>query len=301
MVACALALPLALPYSASNQQGHFLMRTLTKQQPSKAMVRRLQRTFAVPKQQVAVRSRSALIATRAPLTSAQVAEWRSAASDFPAFGWTVHPVVKIPDWGRMRSAAEWERSYSDMPDTAFINVPAYDIQSLQTPMQSLIHPIHEQDIPLITAKLYYSTRHLGKYDVDAGENTGFHPGVDLKLAEGTPIGAIAGGRVHVVTKNETLGLHVMIEHRHPTDGTFYSIYGHLKDATVTEGDDVLPGDTIGHVGMTGSTSAPHLHLQVDRSHGEQQHQQYVPGRNAGDNNASDWTMNPIEFIARYAQ
>lgn len=197
----------------------------------------------------------------------------------------------------MRSPSVWDLPYGKMPEELYVPVPAYDLGVLTIPMRTLIDPVREADIPLITAKLYYSTRHLGKYDIDAGEHTGFHPGIDLKLPVGTPVGAIAGGRVHAVAENESLGLYVIVEHRHPKDGTFFSIYGHLGETAVSEGEDLSPGDVVGRIGLTGNTSGGHLHLQVDADDGKRPHQQYVP---AGTDDGVH-TLSPIEFIARYAQ
>jgi murein DD-endopeptidase MepM/ murein hydrolase activator NlpD len=213
---------------------------------------------------------------------------RAAAPDFPALERAVHPVSKVPNWGAMRSPAEWDRTYREMTSEDFVAVPAYNLRTLTIPMSTLAKPsIQPESIPAITAKLYYSTRYKGSYDIDAGEHSGSHDGVDLKLALGTPLGAIAGGRVVDVLRNETLGLHVLIEHR--TDGERYlSIYGHLGSASVEAQQDVTPGQTIGTVGMTGNTSGPHLHLAVHRAAGD------TPwSESLGE------SINPMTFIAQH--
>lgn len=220
--------------------------------------------------------------------------------DFPAFGRTVHPVSRIPNWGAMRTPAEWERPHDELNSEDFVTVPVYDLSVLTIPLAMLIKPILPQAIPVITAKLYYSTRHFGAYDLDSGEYASNHPGVDLKLAQGTPFGSLAGGRVHAVRGNSRLGLSITVEHRHPTDGIFFSVYGHIERALVTEGQDVSPGQAIGSVGMTGNTSGPHIHLQVDRDTGARPHQPYGPLSAPSREEAERWTVNPMEFIRRYA-
>ncbi len=187
----------------------------------------------------------------------------------------------------MTTPEQWNRTYGELTSDDFVRVPGYDLQKLVVPMQSLLDP---RNIPEITRKLYYSTRYFGSYDIDKGEFSGDHPGVDLKLALGQPVGAIAGGRVYAVENSGGLGLHVIIEHRHPTDGVFYSVYGHLGSTRVSEGATVTPGQTIGTVGMTGNTSGPHLHLQVDLQNGEP----HSPAT------AQAQSVNPITFIGRYA-
>ena len=111
---------------------------------------------------------------------------------FPAFGHAVQPVQAVPNWGAMRSPKEWNRSYAEMDERDFVPVPDYDLTTLTIPIQSLLKRAPGQ-VATLTDKLFYSTRYFGAYDLDAGEFTGAHAGIDLKLAEGTPVGAIAGG------------------------------------------------------------------------------------------------------------
>lgn len=199
----------------------------------------------------------------------------------------------------METPQEWERPYGEMMDKDFVSLPRYDLAKLTTPMETLLKTRHAS-APDITAKLFYSTRYFGKYDLDAGEFSAVHPGLDMKLALGTPIGAIAGGRVHAVRKTGGLGLHVIIEHRIGNE-TYYSIYGHFGAVSVTEGQNVHPGATVGHVGMTGNTTAPHLHLQVDRGQpSEVEHQPYWPSKLPSVGEAEKHTVNPIVFMQKHA-
>jgi murein DD-endopeptidase MepM/ murein hydrolase activator NlpD len=176
----------------------------------------------------------------------------------------------------------------------FVPIPRYDMKTLTTPMESLTNPLRDENIPAITAKLFYSTRYLGKYDLDAGEWTGEHAGVDLKLARGTGVGAVGGGRVLSVATSKNLGLHVVIEHRMKNGETYYSTYGHFDSATVSAGQDVEPGQTIGFVGMTGNTSAPHLHLQIGKGK-PGGHTPWQPG----DGNPDASMVNPVTFLGTW--
>lgn len=227
----------------------------------------------------------------------------SAVIEFPLFDRTVQPVSRVPNWGAMTKAEQWNRSYEELSEEDFVRVPPYDLNTLTTPMVDLLKDrFNPETIRILTAKLYYSTRFFGKYDIDATEFTAVHPGIDLKLAEGTPIGAIAGGRVHAIRMDEeSLGLHAIVEHRAPDGETYYSIYGHMEAALVKAGDTVVPGQTIGHVGMTGHTTGPHIHLQVD--HGEPNetfHEIYWPASVPSQGTADAHTVNPIEFIRQFA-
>jgi murein DD-endopeptidase MepM/ murein hydrolase activator NlpD len=213
------------------------------------------------------------------------------ADDFPPFGSTRYPVSKSPNWGAMKTPEEWNRTYGEMTKDDFVPLPRYDLAVLTTPMQTLLLD-RDKNVAAITAKLFYSTRYMGTYDLDAGEHTGIHhPGIDYKLALHTPIVSIAGGRVYAVTSNDVLGKYVVVEHR--KDGnTYFSIYGHLGSVSVTAGQDIEPGMTIGYIGMTGQTTAPHLHLEVNKG--------FVPVSwatvhgAAGSDGAS---LNPMTFIA----
>jgi murein DD-endopeptidase MepM/ murein hydrolase activator NlpD len=233
-------------------------------------------------------SSSTSSSSTSPAASSSSQSSQPAISDFPPLTRTVHPVSKVPNWGAMRTPSEWNRSYREMTGDDFVAVPSYNMSLLTIPLSALTNPIKAENIPTLTAKLYYSTRYMGKYDIDAGEHSGTHDGVDLKLAIGTPIGAIGGGRVYAVREDAVLGLHVLIEHR--AGGEYYlSIYGHLGSASVTAGQDVTPGQTIGTVGMTGNTSGPHLHLSVHSSKHQGTWNAYASGE----------SMHPIAFIAAY--
>lgn len=226
----------------------------------------------------------------------------ASTSSFPAFGNAVMPITEIPNWGAMKTPAEWNRSYSQMTDNDFVKIPSYDLKTLTIPVKSLEATRDDpKTIDILTDKLFYSTRYFGAYDIDATEFSAVHPGIDLKLAEGTPVGAVAGGRVHDVRHDEnSLGIHVIIEHRAPDGSTFYSIYGHLGSASVKAGDIVTSGQMIGVVGMTGNTSGPHLHLQIDRGEpNEDYHSVYWPAGVPSSGEASKHVINPIAFIRQY--
>ncbi|MBO5104626.1 MAG: M23 family metallopeptidase, partial [Ruminococcus sp.] len=54
------------------------------------------------------------------------------------------------------------------------------------------------------------------------------------------------------------GNYVIISH----DGTYSTVYAHMAHATVSVGDYVNQGQTIGTVGSTGWSTGPHLHFEV---------------------------------------
>lgn len=88
----------------------------------------------------------------------------------------------------------------------------------------------------------------------------FHNGVDLWCSGiyGKPIYATREGVVSYTGWYGSGGWTVMIDH---LDG-FKSIYMHMTNFIVSEGDFVMAGQVIGYVGDSGGTTGPHLHFEI---------------------------------------
>lgn len=89
----------------------------------------------------------------------------------------------------------------------------------------------------------------------------FHRGIDYAVPQGTPIHAIADGKVIVAEYHYSWGNHVHIVHK---DGTS-SNYAHMSQIKAHVGQQVKQGDVIGLVGSTGNSTGPHLHLEISKS------------------------------------
>lgn len=87
-----------------------------------------------------------------------------------------------------------------------------------------------------------------------------HDGVDFSAKAGSPVRAVASGRVRRANVNGGYGNYVEIEH---PDGTVTG-YAHLQGFNVKDGDVIARGQTIGAVGTTGNSTGPHLHLRAMR-------------------------------------
>lgn len=85
-----------------------------------------------------------------------------------------------------------------------------------------------------------------------------HRGLDISVRSGTSVHTTAGGRVVATRFDRNLGLYVKIDH----GNGFQTLYGHLRDITIVQGQRVSRGDEIGHSGSTGRSTAPHLHYEV---------------------------------------
>lgn len=84
-------------------------------------------------------------------------------------------------------------------------------------------------------------------------------GVDIQAAMGTPVRAVAKARVEYTSEDfGTYGQMIILNHG---DG-YYTLYGHLSEIGVTEGQEVASGATIGRVGDTGSLKGAVLHFEV---------------------------------------
>ena len=85
-----------------------------------------------------------------------------------------------------------------------------------------------------------------------------HQGLDIGVAEGTPIFAVRAGIVTTATYNDSAGNYVTIDH---ADG-FRSIYMHMAAYIVSASQEVAAGQVIGYVGSTGESTGPHLHIGI---------------------------------------
>jgi murein DD-endopeptidase MepM/ murein hydrolase activator NlpD len=87
-----------------------------------------------------------------------------------------------------------------------------------------------------------------------------HTGVDFAAPRGTPIRAIADGKVTFAGRESGYGIIIRIDHPGPYD----SAYAHLDRiaAGVKGGKTVEKGQVIGFVGSTGLATGPHLHFEM---------------------------------------
>jgi len=83
-----------------------------------------------------------------------------------------------------------------------------------------------------------------------------HTGIDFGAAPGTPVVAVNDGRVALVADFFFPGRLVVIDH----GLGLYTLYFHLQEAKVTDGERVSRGQPIGAVGATGRATGPHLHF-----------------------------------------
>lgn len=103
---------------------------------------------------------------------------------------------------------------------------------------------------------------FGARRVFNGEPRSPHSGADYAVPTGTPVFAVADGKVVLAEELYFAGNAVYIDHG---DGLL-SMSLHLSSIAVGKGQSVRQGDVIGRVGATGRVTGPHLHFGL-RWHG----------------------------------
>ena len=88
----------------------------------------------------------------------------------------------------------------------------------------------------------------------------FHGGVDFRGKIGDEVTATADGVVHKAEYVKGYGKHVVIKHKKG----YNTLYGHLSNISVTNGQKVVAGEKIGELGSTGRSTGPHLHYEIIR-------------------------------------
>ncbi len=122
---------------------------------------------------------------------------------------------------------------------AFLRFPLEFIQITSTMSHARLHPILGIDRP--------------------------HHGVDFSAARGTPVRAVADGKILFAGWRKG-GYGRMIELTH--DATYSSRYAHLQRVAtgIRNGATVQKGQVIGYVGSTGLSTGAHLHFELYQNH-----------------------------------
>jgi murein DD-endopeptidase MepM/ murein hydrolase activator NlpD len=91
-----------------------------------------------------------------------------------------------------------------------------------------------------------------------GKTLSSHLGLDFRVPSGTPVAAMNGGTVLLARFLYYEGNFVVIDHGQG----LLTLYLHLSEFKVKEGDTVKRGQEIGLSGGTGRATGPHLHVAV---------------------------------------
>ncbi|MEG3616336.1 SH3 domain-containing protein [Isoptericola haloaureus] len=161
---------------------------------------------------------------------------------------------------------------------AVVMVPAAADVAVAPPADAAARPVAAP----LKNDTYVLSSYYGPRCMPVRSASAFHRGQDLGAARGTDVRAVAGGTVRRAGAVRGFGQWVVVDHT--IDGVrFSSLYAHLIDGDrrVTAGQRVSKGQHIGDVGSTGTSTSPHLHLEIWRGG-------YGTGR----------TVDPLRFLER---
>lgn len=93
-----------------------------------------------------------------------------------------------------------------------------------------------------------------------GPPFGGHVGIDIAVPAGSYVRSVRSGQVAEIGVDPDYGLYVRLSH----DGEVESLYAHNSWLFVAQGDSVETGEVIALSGNSGRSTAPHLHVEVER-------------------------------------
>ena len=150
------------------------------------------------------------------------------------------------------------------PETAETTQAEPAPQPTATPEQAVTFTANTAGLPnlddpensprfLCPVEYTYISRYMG----------GGHRGDDLSAEKGTPVYAAQDGVVTYADFHYSYGYCVILDHGTGLDGNRWStLYAHMDDYAIANGQVVKAGELIGHVGSTGTATGNHLHFEV---------------------------------------
>ena len=102
-------------------------------------------------------------------------------------------------------------------------------------------------------------RVVGQYGEKRTDHT--HNGIDIAVQVGTPVKAVANGKVVEARRATGYGKFVVVEHT-VNNNPVTSEYGHISRWVVNPGQQVKQGQVIAYSGNEGKSEGPHCHLTI---------------------------------------
>ncbi|MGB3096135.1 MAG: M23 family metallopeptidase [Candidatus Deferrimicrobiaceae bacterium] len=177
-----------------------------------------------------------------------------AAGDGEAFRFDAEIVIREKDFPVQELTLPKEMAQFDKETLGRINREARRLAKRFSRVSS--PPVWS--FPFLPPVADFRPKGFGSRRVINGEPRSPHAGVDVSLPAGTPVVAIAGGVVAFAGEQFFGGNSVVLDH----GGSVFSIYYHLREYAVSEGQNVIRGERIGAVGASGRATGPHLHFSV---------------------------------------
>ncbi|HET6348485.1 MAG TPA: peptidoglycan DD-metalloendopeptidase family protein [Candidatus Krumholzibacteria bacterium] len=152
-----------------------------------------------------------------------------------------------------------------------------DLQKAQAELQNLLDELQrrgtaEKDLPpsgefaSMKGRLIWPVsgkviRTFGKHVHPKYGTVTMNNGVDISAAAGAPIVAVASGVVEFVDWIDAFGKCVILNH----GGGYYTLYAHVADTNVSQGQKVGRGQAIAEVGDTGSLDGYVCHFEIRKA------------------------------------
>lgn len=115
--------------------------------------------------------------------------------------------------------------------------------------------------PPLKGKLHITSKFGQRRNPFGKKSSEFHSGIDLSAKAGTPIYAMLPGEVAHIGYDSRSGNYIKLRH-----GNFIVSYCHLiRKPNLPIGSKVFPGQPVAHVGSTGRSTGPHLHITLKRN------------------------------------
>ncbi len=160
-------------------------------------------------------------------------------------------------------AKAYTEQHIQIENPAMVNPPAETLERIRTELslqrslyaqfnEPVIFNAFRQPLEGRVSSLYGHRRYFN------GQPRSPHSGLDLAAPAGTPISAAAPGVVTLARDLYFNGYTVFLDHGQG----LITMYCHMQEILVSEGDTVGPDETIGLVGTTGRSTGPHLHWSV---------------------------------------
>ena len=86
----------------------------------------------------------------------------------------------------------------------------------------------------------------------------FHNGIDIAGSHGSPVKASSDGKVVSAGYHGVYGNYVIVQHAKGIK----TLYGHLSQRLVVQGQSIIQGQKIGLIGSSGRSTGPHVHFTI---------------------------------------
>lgn len=191
-----------------------------------------------------------------------LSEWKNIASK-GADGVKTGSLRAVKSYSRLLKKAERAMGINETPQTKPTAKAKAEDKEI-TPKEKPIEAIPE--IPT-DPKVWSSPLKTGEISSPFGErehpinrNDSLHTGVDIAAPHGETVVAAFPGYVASKGYDNANGYYAVVEH----EGGFTTVYAHLSQLSITEGEYVSQRIKIGEVGSTGISTGPHLHFEIKK-------------------------------------